>query len=426
MTSETQRSTRKTQVVTVGGGIIGVCAASWLLREGFEVTIVDPGKIAHGATYGNAGCFNPSSVVPMSMPGNLLKVPGWLLDPLGPLSIRWRYLPWIAPWLIEFLRAGTRAKVAEQARALGALLRDSVGAYRPLVANAGAGALIRQDGHLMVYPGRTEFEADAAAWRLREANGIAYTVLEDEALWELEPALSRSNRLGVLLPSNGHTVDPSRFVTCLAEAFVRDGGHILEARVQAFDFQGDRLRGVLTDRGTIAADRAVIAAGAHSKPLAALLGDAVPLDTERGYHVVVRDPEAMPRIPVMDTSGKFVATPMQSGLRLAGTVEFAGLYAAPNWQRAHNLLTLARRLFPALAAEHGEERLSLWMGFRPSMPDSLPVIGPARRSRDIVYAFGHGHVGMAAGAHTGLLVADLLAGRSPRISLEPFSARRFQ
>jgi D-amino-acid dehydrogenase len=426
MPSEPQRSTRKTHVVTVGGGVIGVCAASWLLREGFAVTIVDPGKIAHGATYGNAGCFNPSSVVPMSMPGNLLKVPGWLLDPLGPLSIRWRYLPWISPWLLKFLRAGTKERVAGQARALGALLHDCVGVYRPLIDNAGAGALIRQDGHLMVYPGRAEFEADAAAWRLREASGIAYTVLEGEALWELEPALSRSYRLGVLLPSNGHTVDPSRFITSLAEVFVRDGGRILEARALAFDFAGDRLRGVLTDQGTITAERAVIAAGAHSRSLARLLGDSVPLDTERGYHIVVRDPEAAPRIPVMDTSGKFVATPMQAGLRLAGTVEFAGLQAEPNWQRARNLLILARRLFPGLAREHAEERLSLWMGFRPSMPDSLPVIGPARRSRDVVYAFGHGHVGMAAGAHTGLLVADLLAGRSPRIPVEPFSAHRFR
>ncbi|MFA6157247.1 FAD-dependent oxidoreductase, partial [Mesorhizobium sp.] len=165
----------KTHVAVIGGGVIGVCSASWLLREGFAVTIVEPGEIAGGSSFGNAGCFNPSSVVPMSMPGNLAKVPGWLLDPLGPLSIRWPYLPSIAPWLLRFLQAGSRERVEKQAAALAGLLRDSPGAYRPLVENAGALDLLRRDGHLMVYPTRADFEADAFAWQLRERNGIEYT-----------------------------------------------------------------------------------------------------------------------------------------------------------------------------------------------------------------------------------------------------------
>jgi D-amino-acid dehydrogenase len=414
------------RVVVIGGGVIGVCAASWLLREGFAVTIVEPGEIAGGASFGNAGCFNPSSVVPMSMPGNLRKVPGWLMDPLGPLSIRWGYLPQLAPWLGRFLRAAAPHRVAAQAKALADLLRDSTDVYRPLVDNARARALIRKDGHLMVYPDRRAFEADALAWKLRNDNGIGYTVLEGDALRQQEPALSSDYRLGVFLPNNGHTINPNRFVATLAAAFLRDGGQIRRAAALDFDIEDGRLKAVRTDQGAVPADRGVVAAGAFSWPLAHLLGDTIPLDTERGYHIVVKEPGLMPRVPVLDTVAKFVATPMEMGLRLAGTVEFAGLAAKPDWKRATRLLTLGARLFPQLATDADGDRTSVWMGFRPSMPDSLPVIGPASRTADVVYAFGHGHIGMAGGAQTGLLVADLISGRRPRIALEPFSPTRFR
>jgi len=416
---------KKIHVAVIGGGVIGVCCASLLLREGFAVTIVEPDEIANGSSFGNAGCFNPSSVVPMSMPGNLSKVPGWLLDPLGPLSIRWAYAPRIAPWLLRFLKAGSRENVERQAAALGGLLRDSPGLYVPLVENAGARDLLRRDGHLMVYRSRSDFEADAFAWQLRERNAVEYSVLENEALWYHEPALSRDYRLGVFLPGNGHTVNPQSFVRALASAFVRDGGHIRRARVQDFELVDGKLVGLRTDDGFLAADRAVVAAGARSRQLALKLGDAVPLDTERGYHVVISNPEALPRQPILDTSGKFVATPMETGLRLAGTVEFAGLDAPPDWRRARNLLKLGQRLFPALGDSYPDSRLSLWMGFRPSMPDSLPVIGYSRRSRDVVHAFGHGHIGMAAGANTGHLVTDLMTGTTPRLSIDAFSPQRF-
>jgi D-amino-acid dehydrogenase len=425
MTDPASTPPRK-HVAVIGGGVIGICSASWLLREGHDVTVIEPNGVAGGSSYGNAGCFNPSSVVPMSMPGNLAKVPGWLFDPLGPLSIRWPYLPTIAPWLIRFLKAGTPERVAAQAEALGNLLRNSVGVYKPLVENAGAQALMRQDGHLIVYPTRQDFDKDALAWKLRRDNGVAYAVLEDDALWQQEPSLSRTYRLGVFLAENGHTTNPNRFVSALADAFLRDGGIIAEASAESFAFENDRLAGIRTSTGMIACEAAVVAAGAHSGLFVRALGDRIPLDTERGYHIVLPEPSVMPRIPIMDTSGKFVATPMEGGLRIAGTVEFAGLTAKPNWERAHKLLPLAQRLFAGLATPEGQPAPSVWMGFRPSMPDSLPVIGYSRASRDVVYAFGHGHVGMAGGAQTGLLVSDLVAGRSPRIALQAFSPQRFR
>src|SRR5204863_8919422 len=206
---------------------------------------------------------------------------------------------------------------------------------------------------------------------------------------------------GLLVRENGHTSNPLGLVARLFELFRRQGGEIVMARALGFRFDGRRLTAIGTDLGDLAADAAVVCAGAYSKPLAAELGDRIPLETERGYHLIIRDPEVMPRIPIADADGKFVATPMETGLRFAGTVELAGLAAPPNWERARILLKHAHRMFPALKDSYPEERLSMWMGHRPSTPDSLPVIGRSRRSADVVYAFGHGHVGMAASPMSG-------------------------
>ncbi|MGQ4275161.1 NAD(P)/FAD-dependent oxidoreductase [Terrihabitans sp. B22-R8] len=414
------------KVVVIGGGAIGVASASWLLRDGHDVTIVEAQGIAAGASFGNAGCLNPSSIVPMSLPGNLKKVPGWLTDPLGPLAIRAPYAPRIAPWLIRFLRAGTPERVSAQAAALRDLIHDCLDVYEPLARAAGAAHLIRRDGHLVVYRSRADFEGDAFGWRLRRDNGIDFDVLEDDALQHIEPELAREYRLGVFFSGNGHTTDPSALVRALAEAFLQGGGHLLRARALGFDVAEGRLQAVRTDAGAIPADAAVIAAGAYSGALAKEMGDPVPLDTERGYHAVIADPEIVPRRTILDASGKFIATPMDSGLRLAGTVEFAGLEAKPDWRRARQLLVLARKLFPRLREEYEEERVSVWMGRRPSMPDSLPVIGPSSRTRDVIHAFGHGHLGLMAAARTGHIVADLVAGRAPAIDIAPFRAVRFR
>ena len=229
----------------------------------------------------------------------------------------------------------------------------------------------------------------------------------------------------MLVRENGHTSNPLKLVERLLQHFLRSGGEIVRAQAHGFRLDGRRLAAIQTDTGDLPADAAVICAGAHSKPLAAALGDRVPLETERGYHLMIRDPESMPRIPTADADGKFVATPMDTGLRFAGTVELAGLAAPPDWRRARILLTQGRKMLPGLALSHPEERISVWMGHRPSLPDSLPVLGPSSATPDVVYAFGHGHVGMTAAPMTGKVVADLVAGRPPSIDIASFAAGRF-
>jgi len=414
------------RVGVIGAGMVGVCAASYLQRDGHNVFLVDPGAPGEGASFGNAGAFNASSVTPMAMPGIIHKVPGWLRDPLGPLSLRWTYLPAVLPYLIRFVRAGTAAKVQAQARALRPLVGATLTALEPLVKEAGAERLVHQRGHLYVYRSAESLAKDDLAWALRRENGVAVDEFDADELRQLEPALSRDYVRGLLVRENGHTSNPFGLVSALVERFVRNGGAVIRARATGFRLDGGRLTAIRTDAGELAADRAVVAAGAWSKPLAAGLGDRVPLETERGYHLMIRDPEVMPRIPTADGDGKFVATPMDTGLRFAGTVELAGLDAPPDWRRARILLEQGRRMLPGLAAQHAEERLSVWMGHRPSLPDSLPVIGSSCATPDVVYAFGHGHVGMTAAPMTGRLVAELIGGRKPAIDIAPFSAGRFR
>ncbi|MER2537519.1 MAG: FAD-binding oxidoreductase [Rhizobiaceae bacterium] len=416
---------RTSTTAIIGAGTIGIASALWLQRAGQKVVVIDPNEPGTGASHGNAGCFNGSSVVPMSMPGMWTSVPRWLLDPLGPLSIRMAYMPSLFPWLWRFLRAGRRAEVRRQAVALRALLGPTLPYLKQLSTAAGADDLIREQGHLYVYRSKQSLDGDRFGWQLRSDTGVALDWMNQGQLREFDPALSPYYTHGVLIRENGHTVDPGGLVRRLAEHFVRQGGAIHRGKANGFRLDGGRLQAVETDNGVVQAGSAVVAAGAHSNALLKTLGDWVPLETERGYHVMIAEPESQPHVPTCDASGKFVATPMRQGLRLAGTVELAGLEMAPNWKRAKALVELGRQMLPGLPDEVVEERLVLWMGHRPSLPDSLPVIDRASRCPDIVYAFGHGHVGMTAAPMTGHLVADLILGREPKIDVAPFRRARF-
>ncbi len=416
-------------VVVIGAGIVGAATAVELLRDGHTVTIVEPGDPGgeQSASYGNGTLLNPSSVIPMSTPGLWKKVPGYLADPLGPLTIRWRYLPRLLPWLLRFISAGaTVAKVRATARALAPLLADAPALHRKLAEEAGVGDLIRRNGVLSVFPSRADFDAEATSWRIRHDNGTRWIELTEDELRQREPALDRRYKFALLIEQNGQCIDPGALVAALVAHAQALGARLQRARVTGLNIEAGRLRAVRTDAGDVVCDKAVIAAGAWSKTLAAEAGDAVPLETERGYHALIKDPGIELRLPVMPSDGKMSNVMTPQGLRLAGQVELAGLDAAPNWRRAEILRDFALRTWPGLPRDLPAERVKVWMGHRPSTPDGLPCIGPASGCADVVHAFGHGHVGLTAGPATARLVADLIAGRAPRIDPTPYAARRFR
>ncbi len=409
------------QVTVVGAGIVGMATAAYLQRDGHAVTVVDSRAPGEGCSFGNAGGLSPGALVPLSMPGTLRQVPKWLLDPLGPLAIRWAYLPRVLPWLIRFVKAGRPERVAEVADALRSLLGETFENYEPLIKAAAAEDLIQRRGQLYVYGSEAAFRKDAGGWALRRDRGVRVEELTREEIRQVEPALAPIFERAVLISEHGHCVDPFGLVQRLAEAFVRDGGTIRRATVSGFEIGPDGPTRLLSEAGAAPLDVLVIAAGAWSHRLAAKLGSRVPLESQRGYHVTVAAPGVAPRLTTMWAERKFMATPMTPGLRLAGTVEFAGLEAAPDYRRAKVLLEHGREMFEGLQA--GE--VSEWMGHRPCLPDTLPVIGRSPHFASTYFAFGHGHLGLSGASTTGRAIADLVAGRPPVIPLEPFRIDRF-
>ena len=415
-------------VVIIGAGVIGAMSAIHALRDGHRVTILEPETPGgeQASSYGNAGWLSSHSVIPPSQPGMWKKVPGYLLDPLGPLAIRWSYLPRALPWLLRFLAAGaTKERLAVTARALRTLLADSPVLHRAVAEKAGVAHLIAHEGVLHVYPSRADFDAEALGWSVRREVGVRWQELSAAELREREPALGARYAFGVFVAEAGHCRDPGAYVAALVAHACALGATQVQGQATGFRIEGGRLRAVRTAGGEIPGEAAVIAAGGRSKALAAAAGDRVALEVERGYHVMIAQPEGAPRTPMMVSDCKAVATLTEGGLRLAGQVEIAAFDAAPDWRRADILRDHLLRMFPALPRELPASRVRYWLGRRPSTPDGLPCIGPARACSDIIHAYGHGHVGMVAAARTGRLVGQLLSGRATEIPLGPFDPSRF-
>ena len=408
-------------VVVVGAGIVGMAAANFLRRDGHLVTVIDEREPGDGCSYGNAGAISPDMVVPASAPGMLAKIPGWLMDPLGPLAIRPSYLPRAVPWLMRWVAAGRMARVEASSAALRQLHQPVFGIYRDLLGPERFDALIHTGGQLYVWRtdavGRNERIADA----LRAAAGVRAEKVSAAELRRLEPALSPAYCRGLWLPDNGHTANPKRLVAALAEVFVQAGGTILRRRVLAIETADGRATGVRTAEGVTPADIVVVAAGAWSGRLVRPLGVRVSLEAERGYHVMLPDPGVDIRNKLSNRSSSFSVTVMEGGVRLAGTVEIAGLDAPPTEARALMLLRQAAEMFPGIRTEG----YATWMGFRPGPPDSVPVIGPAPGLRGLFLDFGHGHTGLTGAPMSGRLLADLVAGRQPSINPAAYSAARF-
>lgn len=416
------------KLAIIGGGVVGACTALAAQRAGFEVTLIEPDAPGgeQAASYGNGCWFSTSSTVPPAVPGLWKKVPKFLADPLGPLAIRWSYFPKVLPWLARYLLSGrTEAKVLTTGRALQALIAGAPALHAALAEEAGVGHLVERRGQLYIFPNRAAFEADALPWRIRAATGVKWIEIDEDELRQREPDLDRRYKFAVLVEDGGHCTNPGAYVAALAALAEAQGMARVKARATGFRIEGGRLKAVLTDQGEVPADRAVISAGAHSRVLARAAGDDLPLETERGYHAVIAAPEAGPRMPLMPSDGKMSITMTETGLRAAGQVEIAGLEAAPNWKRAEILRDHLLRSFPGLPREIPAERIKVWMGHRPSMPDGLPCIGSSSKSADILHCFGHGHVGLVAAPRSAELAVALLTGGRPPIAPEPYSPRRF-
>lgn len=420
--SSSSNSANPKQVAVIGAGIVGICCALYLQRDGHQVTVFDPQGPGEGASKGNAGMFAIDHILPEAVPGIWREVPGMLLDPLGPLTLRWSYLPRALPWLLRFIASSRRAQFENAIEALTALANHAMDAYQPLLKSARAAGMIRQNGWLLVYESSQAFEKAAPhKVQARLERGIEVEVLNAAGVHEMEPALSKAVRHGVYYPGVSQSTDPFRFVQVLAADFLRQGGKILREKVTAVSFQEGGPHTLYTDSSSHQTGAVVLAAGAHSKALARQLGAKVPLDAERGYHAMLPDPKVNLKVPVISGDFHCAITPMEGGLRVGGTVEFAGVDAPPNYARADKLVSVAHRLLPGL----NDAGYTKWMGCRPAMPDSLPVIGPAPASPDAYFAFGHGKVGLTNGAITGKLIAELVGGRPTTIDMTPYRAGRF-
>lgn len=410
-------------VAIIGAGVVGACTALAMSREGFQVTVIDAARPGgdQAASYGNGAFISPASIIPMSVPGLWRKVPGFLLDKTGPLTIDWPSLPRLAPWLWRFLLAGrTLERLRQTSTCLNSLLHDGPHRHLVLAQQIGCPSLIRRDGLLYAYGDKSEFDSEAMLWDLRRQAGVSWQELDADALRIEEPELSERYRFGVLVAAGAHCLDPGSYVSKILSA---SGAQIRQARAIGLRWDAKGINGIDTDQGVIDCDLAILTAGMGSARIAASVGDRIPLEAERGYHVEIPDPPIRLRRPVMPNDGKMANTMTAGGLRAAGQVELSRAEAEPDWRRADILLGHLIRTYPGLAGLDCSN-IRRWQGNRPSTPDGLPIIG-AGSVRGLWYGFGHGHLGLNAAPRTAELLVNLVTGRPSDLNLAPFSPQRF-
>jgi D-amino-acid dehydrogenase len=421
---------RKTRGVTqhsatiIGAGIIGVSAAAFLQRQGYKVTVIDRVPPGEGCSFGNAGGLAFSEVVPTVHSRMLLKVPGWLMDPLGPLTIRWSYLPKALPWFMALARNSLPDRVKAITAARADLALRVVSDFETLLKAAGSADLIGYRDTLRLYDSEAQYLAEEPERQAKREHGFEMKRISGGEARELEPAIGSSVHCGAFHGGWYFLANPGRAVKSIAADVVRNGGVILEDDVLSIEREGNRVSGLqLKAGGRHSIDRLVVCAGAYSHLLARQLGEKVLLEAERGYHMVLPNSGVSLSRSITSARTPGAATPMEMGLRLAGTDEFAGLDAAPDYRRADALWTHFKAVLPGLRPPDGET--TRWMGRRPGTPDSLPVIGPSRTAANVWYGFGHGHMGLTWGPSTGRLIAELMTGMKSNIDLTPFRVDRF-
>ncbi|THD81428.1 FAD-binding oxidoreductase [Aliigemmobacter aestuarii] len=408
-----------TEIAVIGAGVVGMACALRLAADGHEVLLIDPEPPGSGASYGNAGTIADYAVMPVGTPDVLKNLPSLLFDRNSPLAIRRAALPTLAPWLLRFARQSLPGAARRNAAAIAALLADATPLWQELAAGIGGADILQQRGCLYVYETAAARRAAEADMAFRRSHGITVDLIGPAELAAMEPNLPPVAWGGAFFPGAVFLTDPGRMMGRMASACAAAGVTHLPHRVNGLARQAGGI--FLTGPGLrVEARRVVLAAGAHSRALARQAGDRVPLDTERGYHVEW-DMDA-PRLnrPCCPTSRGFYLCPMTGRLRAAGTVELGGLTAPPSPHRIARLVEGVKAIFPDLGppARH-------WMGFRPSMPDSVPVIGPSRAGADVIHAYGHGHIGLTLAPVTARIVADLVAGRDPGLAMAPYLPARF-
>jgi len=417
-------SAAATRAVVIGAGIVGLNVGLRLLRDGMQVEFIDPRPPGSGASYGNAGVIAVEAAVPTGMPSMLSSAPGFLLRQQGPIVVRPAYFLKALPWLVQFLSACRPHRVEQISATLHSMTRFALQEYERLFADLGLADDIRRTGALMLYYTEASFKGAEAAIGLRRRRGAHIEILGEKEVRDMEPASGPVHR-AIYFPDYASLDSPQLLCRRLADRASALGAVFHEAEVRGIGVTGGRAASIhCSDGRDIQLDGAavIVAAGAHSKSLAADVGCDIPLDTERGYHVEIENPGITLGRPVLVSDGAFFASTMQGRLRLAGTVEIAGLSREPDWCRADAMVERARSAFPDLRATEWTR----WMGFRPSMPNSLPVIGASPLVSNAYVACGHGHLGMTLGAVTGTLISDAIAGRDPLLEQSPFAPRKLR
>ena len=392
-------------VAVIGAGIVGTCIAYLLAKRGATVTLIDRDEPGHGASFGNSGAISPGSVAPLAMPGVARTVPGMLLDPESPLFLPLGYLPRAMPWLMKFVASSTPARVAQSGVKLAALHAGAIEAHQAMTQEVGVPELFLRRGHLHLYPDEKALAKDAGGWRMRREHGFAFERVERDGIIALEPGVGERYRIGIFMADHATIRNPFRYVQAIARGFAARGGTIVRAEVAGLTPQAG---GWQVDVAGTARhfDQVVVAGGAWSKFLLDPLGIHLALESQRGYHLQFEGAATAVSRTVILADRKVFITPMEEGLRVGGTVEIAGLARAPDARRAALLTRIVRETFAGLDKVPARE----WMGHRPCMPDSVPVVGAAPGRRGLWLAVGHGHLGLTDSINSGQRISDAMLG----------------
>ena len=407
-------------VGVIGAGIQGVCTSLFLMRKGFKVTLIDrddPGKSS--ASYGNAGHFSPYASVPINRPDILIDVPSMLLSSTGPLALKWNYVPKMLPWFIKFIKNCTKKNMLHTAKYMHQILDRALPAYDELFKDIDVSELVESRGIIYFWTEK-DLKSRELEINIRNELGVKQQLLKPHEIHDLEPNIKKIYHGGVLYPNARHAKNPGKILLKLFDSFIKRGGRFEKQNVQSINFSSTYKPIIKTDLNFYSFDKLVIACGAFSKKLTDQVDEKIPLDTERGYHVHFKGFDHLLSRPVIFLNRGFGITPMQQGLRVVGTVEFGGLNNPPSKKRILNLVNNAKYLFPEIG-EHYDE----WLGFRPTLPDFLPVIGPSKKYKNLFYSFGHHHLGWTLGAISGKILSGIIAGENTNLNLEPYSSLRF-